>query len=84
MSTMTSERCPCCGAPCTKGRKEYPDVDGGESDFVDTYRYAHLDQPAQAVDVVAMMEHLPDNRAATRAELIRAMALTRAGQGGQP
>lgn len=47
---MTSERCPCCGGPCTKGREEYPDVDGGEPDFVDTYRYTGA-QPAQAVDV---------------------------------
>jgi hypothetical protein len=42
------------------------------------HRRAHLTQPAQAVDVVKLMEHLPDNRAATRAELIRALALTRA------
>lgn len=41
--------------------------------------------PAERVrvpDVVAIMEHLPDNRAATRAELIRAMALSAAPEAG--
>lgn len=41
-------------------------------------RQAHPAAPVGVPDVVSIMAHLPDNRAATRAELIRAMALAAA------